>query len=169
MCPDQQHPRTQPGTLGDHIGCNPLDNLRPDRHPYRHGTARCLLDKVLARSTIESQHRHRHQLTETPAERPGTVVRSSPRPHRPQPPPGFVAESDPAAAADEGNPALESPIRYVLGATDAGRDHPPFHLASRRILHRNASDARTVRKQHQFAAVVIKIGVFEELLMDFVA
>ena len=170
VCPDQQHPRTQSGTLGDHIGCNPLDNLRPDRHPYRHGTTRCLLNKVLARSTIESQHRHGHQLTETPAERPGTVVidhhRARPGLGRRQ---GFVAEPNPAAAADEGNPALESPIRYVLGATDAGTNQPTFHLTSRRILHRDASDARTIRKQHQFAAVVIKIGVLEELLMDFVA
>ena len=170
VCPDQQYPRTQTGTLGDHVGRGPLDNLRPDDYPCRHGTTRRLLDKVLARSTVESQHRHRHQLTEAAAERPGTVIvdenRARPGLGRRQ---GFVAESDPASPAYEGNPALESPIRYVLGATEAGTNHPTLHLASRRVLHGNAVQARTVREQFHFAAMIDKLGVLEELAMDVVA
>ena len=170
MSPDQQRPRAQAGTLGDHIGRDPLDDLRPDGHPYRHGAARCLLNKVLARLTIEAQHRHGHYLPEANTERPGAVIvdndRARPSLSSRQ---GFIAEPNPAAAADEGNTSLEAPIRHVFGATETGRDHPTLRLTGRRILHGNAGDARTVRKQVHFAAMVLEEGVLEDLAMDFVA
>ena len=119
---DQQHPPTQSGTLGDYIGRDRMDDLRPDRHPYRHGTARGLLNKMLARATVESQHRHGHQLTEATAERPGAIIVDNDRActglSRRQ---DFIAEAHLTTPADEGNTPLESPIRHVFGDD---RDRP---------------------------------------------